>query len=759
MQTQEHSKVSTRIAEEGEIKKTNSHDYKHYKIAIIGGGPGGIFAARHLAAKAGLSCQITVYEESGRLGGEVETGQFAGVGHYEMGAAEIYDYSRLGPDPLHDLIVTELGLEVRPIRGGPCILDGKIVLDTSDLAQLFGERARDQAESFRKRCANLLSPEAWYFAVTEEDNAHPWSAVRGHDLLAREFTDEVARRYIRVMANSDVSVAPEKTNGLTFLKNVLMDVDGYMDIVCVVGGNEQIITRLAEELDPRFRTPRALERKRQEYGDQRRRRSRGEAQFTLNASVTAVEPLADGTYRLDMQVNGKRESATADYVVVAVPLRSLATIDWRSEGLERAIRRHANYFDNPGNYLRATLLFQTPFWRNKISTDWWMLDAFDGCCVYDESTRFDYGGYGILSFLIAGNAALELTNYSDETVEQMCLDALPDELGHAKELLLDRRIHRWVATVSAIPGGVRARPRRLNHHLDPIHAPGLVMVGDYLFDATLNGVMDSAEVASDIILADIVKRRRAHGRARSSSQALNEALVHIEDLMSVQSICDILKAAWHLELGAKVLHVGSGAGHLVGALRARGFDAVGIECNREASFSTPADLTMHNLHGDFTHLPFEDGQFDAVIETGLYRTKQSDIKSTIAELYRVAKQGVILGSVTTDLTIEILERFNLLEDVEVLCSRWDWAEKFYTAGFVHALFDSSRLGDAWEKVSASGVGPDRWYSDSESLMYCVYERAQQFASSELKKPHISYASLSTPDLVAVEKTDEISADI
>jgi SAM-dependent methyltransferase len=388
-----------------------------------------------------------------------------------------------------------------------------------------------------------------------------------------------------------------------------------------------------------------------------------------------------------------------------------------------------------------------------------MLDAFDGCCVYDESARFDYGGYGILSFLIAGNAALELTNYSDETIARMCLDALPAELGPAKELLLDRRIRRWVATVSAIPGGVLSRQRKLNHHLEPMHAPGLVMVGDYLFDATLNGVMDSAEVASDIILADVVRRRRELRRVNFSKNALNEALVHIEDLMSVQSVSDILKSAWRLEPGAKVLHCGSGAGHLVGALRLRGFDAVGIECNREATVSTPAELTKHNLHGDFTHLPFEDGQFDAVIETGLYRTKQSDVKSTIAELYRVAKHGVLLGSVTTDLTIEIMERFNLLEDVEVLCSRWDWAEKLYTAGFVHALFDSSRLGEAWEKVSALGVGPDRWYSDSESLMYSVYERAPEFASSARKKSHTSYAGVSESDIVAVSKTHHIPADI
>jgi hypothetical protein len=70
------------------------------------------------------------------------------------------------------------------------------------------------------------------------------------------------------MVHSDVAADPHQANGLTFLKNVLKDVDGYMDIVSVVGGNEQIITRLTEDLD---------------------------AEIRLNANVTTVEPLANGS--------------------------------------------------------------------------------------------------------------------------------------------------------------------------------------------------------------------------------------------------------------------------------------------------------------------------------------------------------------------------------------------------------------------------------------------------------------------------------
>ena len=84
---------------------------------------------------------------------------------------------------------------------------------------------------------------------------------------------------------------------------------------------------------------------------------------------------------------------------------------------------------------------------------------------------------------------------------------------------------------------------------------------------------------------------------------------------------------------------------------------------------------------------------------------------------------MLLGSVTTDLSIDPIERFDLLEGARVLCSRWDWSEKLYAAGFVHALFDPARLGEAWEKAAASDTGPSQWYEDSESLLYCVYHAA------------------------------------
>ena len=113
--------------------------------------------------------------------------------------------------------------------------------------------------------------------------------------------------------------------------------------------------------------------------------------------------------------------------------------------------------------------------------------------------------------------------------------------------------------------------------------------------------------------------------------------------MSVQATADILAATWGLERGAKLLHVGSGAGHMVAALRALGFDATGVECSRAASLATPAELRKYNLYRDIASLPFEDGEFDAVIETALCRAAPNDVDNVIAEIRRVTRRGVLLG--------------------------------------------------------------------------------------------------------------------
>ena len=669
-----------------------------FRVAIVGGGPGGLFSAWHLATKSGTACDITIYEASERLGGKIVTKEFPGVGIYEAGVAEIYDYSALGPDPLRELITEELGLEVKPISGGACTMDGKILPDAEALAQHYGRQTRDAAVGFRKKCASMLSPEAFYKSERMADNRHPWALRAADEILETEVRDPVARQYIRVMSHSDVAAPPHLTNGITFLKNALMDVDGYIDVISVEGGNEQIVEGLVEELDATIR---------------------------LNSAVRSIQPLPDKTYRLQVGSNGWTEDVIADFVILALPLTALSIIDWRSPALQHTMNSHINYFDRPGHYLRATLLFERPFWREHIPGDWWMTDAFDGSCIYDEGARHDLGKWGALGFLISGNAALGLVNMPDARIAELCLDSLPPELQFGKKLLTECRVHRWMASVNAIPGGYPVRERRVNHQPNPSELPGVFVVGDYLFDSTLNGVLDSADTATDLIVAEVLERRKRHVKDATGNRVVFASPEAKRDAVfsryfDATFTKDILELVWRKSHNARILLAGTSASKLLKAFRDAGMNAWSISPDKSTRLATPRALKKFHSTGELTELPFADRHFDIVIETDLCRLPARDIPNAIDELKRVSRSGVVCGSVSTDLTIDMIERHDLTDGVKTMVSRWEWADYFHAKGFSQVLTDPLHLAAVWERAKIDGAGPGHWYEDAESMLFCFY---------------------------------------
>ena len=95
-------------------------------VAIVGGGPGGLFTALLLGREMATPPRITLFEASNRLGGKIVTGSFHSGGHYEAGAAELYDYSPIDTDPLRDL-VEEFGLPIIEMGGAAAVLDGRVI--------------------------------------------------------------------------------------------------------------------------------------------------------------------------------------------------------------------------------------------------------------------------------------------------------------------------------------------------------------------------------------------------------------------------------------------------------------------------------------------------------------------------------------------------------------------------------------------------------------------------------------------------------
>jgi monoamine oxidase len=190
-----------------------------------------------------------------------------------------------------------------------------------------------------------------------------------------------------------------------------------------------------------------------------------------------------------------------DYVVIALPHNQLRTLSYGDPGLAAAMREHEATYDHPAHYLRITLLFERPYWRRVFRDSFWMLDCFGGCCLYDESSREPESRQGVLGWLIAGEAARQMSGHDDRSLVEQVLAALPECLRTSSSAVLDARVHRWPGAVSALPAGWVPRSHDRRHQPDPRGHPQLFVVGDYLFDSTLNGVFDSADCVARWIAA------------------------------------------------------------------------------------------------------------------------------------------------------------------------------------------------------------------------------------------------------------------
>jgi monoamine oxidase/SAM-dependent methyltransferase len=672
------------------------------EVGIVGGGPGGLMAARHFNAKCSDRVRLTVFEATDRLGGKLLTRKFPVSGiAYDAGVAEIYDYSALGDDPLAKLI-GGLGLTSRPIGSSTFVVGDCILAGMEAVGRELGDGTRRQIEAFHRLCAETISPAEYYDGRGDDAATKALGRMNGQDLLQRHVRDDAARRFLRAAVHSDVAADLHQTNGLNAMRNVLMDVDGYIQLRKVHGGAQGIADALAKDL---------IERK--------------AARFVLGTRVARIGRTRGGRYRVTACDATVHEF---DVLVVALPLSALAQLEWEGDVLDAAMARHIRHFDRPGHYLRVSILFDTPFWRERIADDWWISDAFGGCCVYDESARGDCGDAGILGWLIAGNAALEMANLDDATIVARVLGSLPADLRPGAAGMREAGVHRWLSSVNAVPGGVPERDIFTNHVPEPSTHPALHLVGDYLFDSTINAVIDSADAASDLAIDAIVRlqpRKKPPARRIGRGHFANyRGLGDYRDVwnrfLDARTIRNLAQSVWGTGDGFSILDAGSACGLLVGGLRGEGLDAWGIENNRDIHARTPTELAGFNLLADARDLPFPDGHFDIVYDTCLAHVPDAALADAIAELARVTRRGVFFGSVTAELALHHAGRYDLVDGVPRLRSCWEWSELLRDAGLVPALDDPQRLAAVRQHVVAAGFGPDTWFDDADSLRHCFY---------------------------------------
>lgn len=443
-------------------------------VGIIGGGPGGLLTAYCLQKHANIPYRATIFEGTSRLGGKILTNRFSSAPvAYEAGAAELYDYSVVGPDPLRELIV-ELGLSATTMEGNRVIMKTSASGDPSEWSA--GEH--QHLEQFDRVARECMSPRQFYGSDWIESDGDPLGR-RTFGSVLDSITNDRVRRYVQTMVHSDLATEPQRTNAIYGLQNYLMNDPAYMRLYTIEGGIEQLPIALA---------------------------SRIEAEVLLDHRVLRVEQMPDDRVRITSRQGEAQVERDFDFVVVALPNHLLPTIEWGGT-LADSMRRHHAHYDYPAHYLRVTILFSRPFWREHINESYFMLDDFGGCCVYDESTRNGNETLGVLGWLLGGDPAREMSQKSDDELIARMLDSLPPELQAGRDEFIEGRVHRWDCAVNGLPAGYPPLPMETRHVPEPTQHSNLLVVGDYLFDSTLNGVLDSASFVAEWLAAEFEQER------------------------------------------------------------------------------------------------------------------------------------------------------------------------------------------------------------------------------------------------------------
>lgn len=407
---------------------------------------------------------VTIFEATDRIGGKILTPRFDSADAlYEAGAAELYDYTPVGDDPLKEL-VEELGLSISPMGGNSVSMKSAFISNLDDVEQRLGPEARRALQDFDRIARDSISPREFFDSGGSEPV--PLSPGIRFDSAIGQPASTAAKTYLEHLLHSDLATEPPRTSVEYGFQNYLMNDSTYMQLYSIEGGNERLPKALAERVDATYR---------------------------MGHFVNDVIRLVGGRLRLISNCGDCRHQDDFDFVIVALPLDHVRKIAFSDPRLRDAVSRHVAHYDFPAHYLRVTILFDQPFWRRTMLDSYCMLDQFGGCCLYDESSREPESQNGVLGWLLAGEAAETMSRMDDAELIEAALRSLPQGYAVGKSHFVEARVHRWIGAVNAMPGGVVARPLDLRHQPEPIEHPNLFFVGDYLFDSTLNGVLDSSE--------------------------------------------------------------------------------------------------------------------------------------------------------------------------------------------------------------------------------------------------------------------------
>ena len=306
------------------------------RTVVVGGGLAGLTAAYRLKQN-GIDAQV--HEASGRLGGRCWTGTLGG---------QIYEHGGELIDQGHTQIrhlAGSLGLTLENLHQAEqngteplFYFDGRpytYVQATNDLKAIWQKIHSDLSAASFPTLYNV-------------------STQRGRELDAMSIIDWINEsvpggvssrlgQLLDVAYNIEYGAESKDQSSLNLLYLIGYSGQGQLRIFGpsnekyhVTGGNEQIVTRLAERLP---------------------------GQVTLGSELVAIARNADGSFALTFSQGGTRRQVTADKVVLALPFSILrSSVDWKKAGFN-ALKATAIREQGMGTNSKLHAQFSTRHWR------------------------------------------------------------------------------------------------------------------------------------------------------------------------------------------------------------------------------------------------------------------------------------------------------------------------------------------------------------------------------------------------------------
>lgn len=368
-----------------------------YDAVIIGAGLAGLEAARDLRAR-GL--RVTVLEARDRVGGRVENIVLPDGSYLEMGGQWIGS----GFDALRELIA-HYGLETVgiPEPDGRFIVrqhdkthqvptDGNTtVLNPFEVADLGQGLLR-----LRRLAHRLVNDEAWARAnhLWLEQTLERWASANIRTEMSRARLAEVFASAFEVeAADTPLAKALHLVQDGPDLESMLA-VNGQLEQLRVVGGLHELARRMAADLGDTVR---------------------------LGQEVTCVRHRADGA----TVVLASGEEIEARFVISTLPPRLATALAhepalpaWRAEESDKV---------NPGNVIKAYLLFDEPFWRARGLSGQSSADAGPVRVTFDTTPA--NASQGHLMGFFAGSEAVSLAKRTPQIRERAFLESVRASFG------------------------------------------------------------------------------------------------------------------------------------------------------------------------------------------------------------------------------------------------------------------------------------------------------------------------------------------